>query len=451
MSEKSVIHLRKGYDIKLEGTAVLEYQDAPKPEYVSVKPTDFNYVVPKLLVAQHDEILAGQALFFDKDHPEVRFPSPASGIVTDIVRGEKRKILEIRILPDKGDFRYVEFPKNNLSSLDSTELKSRLLESNCWSYIRQRPYNCIANPSDNPKSIFISCFDSAPLAPDLNFIIHLEPESFKAGLNALKKLCPSVHLGLHADQKLNFLNPAEDGFKLHYFKGPHPSGNVGVQIHHIDPIHKGDIVWYLHPQDVIIIGRLFLEGRYRADRMIALTGSQVNQSNYYKVLGGQNLKSFLDGKLIGDSLRIIQGNVLHGLKSSLDDSLSYYTNHITVIPEGDKPEFMGWLLPGFDKLSLSRTFIAWLFKGRQYRLDTNTHGEERPFVMTGQYDKVLPMNVLPVVLLKSILAGDIERMEELGIYEVAEEDFALCEFVCTSKIEVQNIITRGLEMMRQEG
>jgi Na+-transporting NADH:ubiquinone oxidoreductase subunit A len=449
MSEKSIIHVRKGYDIKLEGAAVLECMDVPKPEYLALKPTDFNYVIPKLLVAQNDEVQAGQALFYDKDRPEIRFPSPASGIVTEIVRGEKRKILEIRILADKGAYRYEEYPKENPADLLSEAVKTRLLESNCWCLIRQRPYSCIAHPSLKPKALFISCFDSAPLAPDLDFIIQSEPNHFEAGLRALHTLCPNVHLGLKPGQSppLQYDLP---GMHIHYFRGPHPSGNVGIQIHHVDPIRKGDVVWYVHPQDVIVIGRLFLEGRYRADRIIALTGSQLSDTRYYRVQGGHTLKAILDGKLSGAHPRIIQGNVLHGLKSSLEDTLSFYTNHITVIPEGDQPEFMGWLLPGFRKLSLSRTFLSWLFKNRRYALDTNMHGEERPFVMTGQYDKVLPMDILPVMLLKSILAEDVERMEQLGIYEVSEEDFALCEFVCTSKIDVQHIISRGLEMMKKE-
>lgn len=449
MSEKAIIHLRKGYDIKLLGLAVMELGDSPRPEYVSIKPPDFKYVTPKLLVTQNDEVLAGQALFYDKDRPEIKFPAPASGIVTEIVRGEKRKILEIKILPDKNEFRYAEWPRENIDSLNLETVKQRLLEANCWNYIRQRPYGCIANPESSPKGIFISCFDSSPLAPDLNFIIQQELESFNAGLKALSKLTPKLHLGLRPDQKLT-LDQQIKNIDLHYFKGPHPSGNVGVQIHHIDPINKGDIIWYLNPQDVIIIGRLFLEGKYKAERIVAITGSEVAHPKYYKLLTGQKLNSILDQVVSGDSLRIIQGNVLVGLKSNTEDSLSYYTNQITVIPEGNEPEFLGWLLPGLKKLSLSRTFLSWLFRNRKYSLTTNLHGEERPFVMTGQYDRVLPMNILPVVLLKSILAGDIERMEELGIYEVAEEDFALCEFVCTSKIEVQEIISRGLEMMRNE-
>lgn len=449
MSEKAIIHLRKGYDIKLTGSAALELANALNSESVSIKPPDFKYITPKLLVTQNDEVFAGQALFYDKDRPEIKFPSPVSGIVTEVVRGEKRRILEIRILPDKNEFRYAEWPVENIEHLNSESIKQRLLDANCWNYIRQRPYGSIAHPESSPKGIFISCFDSSPLAPDLNYIIQQDSESFDAGLHALSRLAPKIHLGLRADQNLK-LNRQIKNMELHYFKGPHPSGNVGVQIHHIDPIRKGNLVWYLNPQDVIIIGRLFLEGKYRAERIVVLTGSEVAKPMYYKLLTGQKLSSIPEQAITNESNRIIQGNVLVGLKSNPQDSLSYYTNQITVIPEGNEPEFLGWLLPGFKKLSLSRTFLAWLFKNRSYQLTTNLHGEERPFVMTGQYDKVLPMDILPVVLLKSILAGDIERMEELGIYEVAEEDFALCEFVCTSKIEVQEIISKGLEMMRNE-
>ncbi len=238
---------------------------------------------------------------------------------------------------------------------------------------------------------------------------------------------------------------------IHPIKGPHPAGNVGIQIHHLDPIKKGEIVWYVHPQDVLVIGRLFREGRYRADRVVALTGSSVKAPQYFRAVTGQTMSSILADQIEGDAARMIQGNVLTGENSSSEDFLSHYTNQITVIPEGGEPEFLGWLTPGIKKLSLSKTFFSWLFPNRNYALDTSMRGEERAFVMTGQYDKVLPMNIMPVILLKSILARDIERMEQLGIYEVSEEDFALCEFVCTSKIEVQRIIAEGLEYVRLEG
>jgi Na+-transporting NADH:ubiquinone oxidoreductase subunit A len=449
MASHSVIHLKRGFDIQLDGAAKKEIKDTALSVSIDVKPPDFKYLMPKLLVAQGDEIEAGQALFFDKNRPTIKFSAPVSGIVSEIVRGEKRHILAVRILVDKGGIQYRSFPKVHPKDLSTEAIREALLESGCWAYIRQRPYDCIADPAVSPKAIFISCFDSAPLAPDLAFIIAQEPHSFQIGLAALRQLakCP-VHLGLQEGQ--NGLDT--EGVSIHQFKGAHPAGNVGIQIHHIDPIQKDEVVWTIHPQDVIIIGRLFNEGRYRAERLVALTGSPIKTPQYFRVLTGQHLGTILDDEAVWKTEnRIIEGNVLHGKIVPDNAHLSFYTNHITVLPEGNEPEFLGWLLPGLKKLSLSRTYFSWLFKNRSYRLDTNTHGEERPFVLSGQYEKVLPMNILPVYLLKAILAKDVERMEQLGIYEVAEEDFALCEFVCASKIDVQKIIAEGLDLMRKEG
>lgn len=446
------ISIRRGFDIKLKGLAEKSTTELPNSDLIAIKPPDFPAITPKLLVEAGDEVLAGQALFFDKNRPNLRFPSPVSGEVAEVVRGAKRRIMEIRILADRKETRYAEFPKADMAKIDRAKVMQQLLDSGCWHYIRQRPFSIIADPVDVPKAIFVSCFDSAPLAPDLAYVVGQDKENFQAGLQVLQVLANGkLQLGIPATGGLteNDLSGIAAG-QTHRFKGPHPAGNVGIQIHHIDPIKPGERVWFVHPQDVTIIGRLFREGRYRADRIVALTGSCVTQPQYFRAVTGQRIDSIVGNRLNSDHCRIIQGNVLTGKKSAADDFLSFYTNQITVIPEGDQPEFLGWLLPGFKKLSLSRTYFSWLAPNRVYNLDTNTHGEERAFVMTGQYDKVLPMNIMPVMLLKAILAKDFERMEQLGIYEVAEEDFALCEFVCTSKIDVQKIIAEGLEYIQTE-
>ncbi len=443
--------IRSGYDIKLQGAAEKTVADIPISDVIAVKPPDFLAVTPKLLVETGDEVLAGQPIFFDKNRPNLRFSSPVSGEIADVVRGEKRRIMEIRIIPDKGGMRYAEFPKSDPASLSREQIIEHLLESGCWNYIRQRPFSLIANPEDTPKAIFVSCFDSAPLAPDLDFVKDFEKENLQAGISVLTKLsADKVHLGLRPGQQEGDF-PGTHVVNHHFFKGPHPAGNVGIQIHHIDPIQKGETVWYVNLQDLLIIGRLFREGRYRAERLVALTGSCATWPHYLRAMTGQRMSDLVGGRLKTAHSRVMQGNVLTGKTSSADDFLSFYENQITAIPEGDQPEFLGWLLPGFGKLSLSRTYFSWLFPNRSYNLGTNMHGEERAFVMTGQYDKVLPMNIYPVFLLKAILAKDIERMEGLGIYEIAEEDFALCEFVCTSKIDVQKIVAEGLEYIRLEG
>jgi Na+-transporting NADH:ubiquinone oxidoreductase subunit A len=450
------ITLHKGYDIKLIGVAARTISDLPVSDVIAVKPPDFPELVPKLMVEAGDELLAGQPVFFDKKNSKIRFVSPVSGEVVEVVRGAKRRIMEVRIIPDRDERRYVQHDTTDPLTLSREQIVDHLLETGCWNYIRQRPFSLIANPEDTPKSIFVSCFDTSPLAPDLGYIIDREKENFLAGLAVLKQLAAgNLHVSLPKNESQRQLTEADLSLipaeQVHYIKGPHPAGNVGVQIHHLDPIKKGEIVWYAHPQDVLIIGRLFREGRYRADRVVALTGSCMEKPEYINAVTGQTMASIVKDRLKSGTARIIQGNVLTGTTSSTEDFLSHYTNQITAIPEGDHPEFLGWLAPGVKKLSLSKTFFSWLFPNRSYDLDTNMHGEERAFVVTGQYDRVLPMNILPVFLLKAILARDIERMEALGIYEVSEEDFALCEFVCTSKVEVQRIISEGLEYVRLEG
>lgn len=441
------IKISKGFDIKIVGAPTHDLESLPPSDIFVLKPSDFKDLTPKLLVAEGDTVLAGQKVFFDKDRPEIGFVSPVSGEVVEIVRVEKRRISEIKILADKK----IEFKQFDVSNQNTKEgIKEILLESGCWSYIRQRPFDVIPDITATPKAIFVSLFDTAPLAPDYDFVLKNKKVELKKGLEVLATLSGgNLQIGVPNSSTLETIGNLS-GASVNEFKGPHPAGNVGIHIHHISPILPGQSVWYLNPQDVCIIGNLFLTGKYDATRIIALGGSGVVDPQYYEVLTGQTLRSILEKKIKEDNQRIIQGNVLTGVKSSESDYLSFYTNQITVISEGNQPEFLGWILPGFNKLSLSRSYFSWLNKSKTYDLDTNTHGEERAFVVSGQYEKVLPMNIMPVILLKAILAQDIERMEQLGIYEVSEEDFALCEFVCTSKIEVQQIIRQGLELMQKE-
>ncbi|MFN2458402.1 MAG: Na(+)-translocating NADH-quinone reductase subunit A, partial [Chitinophagaceae bacterium] len=339
---------------------------------------------------------------------------------------------------------------SNPEDLSRDDVIQLLLKSGCWPFIRQRPFGTIANPHQRPKSIFISAFDSNPLAPDNNLIMREATEDFQSGLDALKKLTDgSVHLNINGDAAPVFTDAK--GVVINKISGPHPSGNVGVQIHHIDPVNKGEVVWCISPQDVAVVGRLFNQGKFIASRIIALTGSQVKNPGYYRTIIGSAVKNiFADGGIKEGENRIISGNVLTGKQISYDDYLNFYDSQLTVIPEGQEPEFMGWLAPGFNKFSMSRAFFSWLTPNKKHNLNTNMHGEERPFVISGEYEKVFPMDIYPVQLLKSILIEDVEMMENLGIYEVVEEDFALCEFVCTSKIESQHIIRRGLDLVRKE-
>ncbi|HEU0111929.1 MAG TPA: Na(+)-translocating NADH-quinone reductase subunit A [Flavisolibacter sp.] len=445
------IKIKQGLNIKMPGEAEKILSELHLPETCAVKPTNFNNLIPKLLVKQGEEVLAGTPLFYDKNNEAIKFCAPVSGEVVEIVRGEKRRILEIRILTDK-EIRYVEFTKANPPDLDKEKITDILLKSGTWPFLRQRPFGIIANPYDKPKAIFISGFDSNPLAPDYSFIMQHAAEDFQAGLNVLQKLTyGKVHLTLHIDQTPVKILTDAAGVQVNWISGPHPSGNVGVQIHHIDPVNKGEVVWCINTQDVEIIGRIFTQGKYDASKIIAVTGSQVTHPQYFKTIAGSAVKNmlFASGLKDGEN-RIISGNVLTGRQISPEGYLDFYDSQLTVISEGNEPEFMGWLSPGLNKFSMSHSFFSWLTPNKKYNLNTNMHGEERPFVMTGQYEKVFPMDIYPVQLLKAALIEDIELMENLGIYEVVEEDFALCEFVCTSKIECQEIIRKGLDLVRKE-
>jgi len=445
------IKIKRGLNLKLIGEAVKSVLELPVAEIFAIKPKDFVGLTPKLLVKVGTNVLAGTKLFYDKNDENILFCSPVSGEVIEILRGEKRVILEIKILADR-EVKHHLFNKSNPNQLSRKEIVEQLIDSGIWTFIRQRPYGTIAKPSEKPKAIFISTFDTNPLAPDNDFIMSGKESHFQTGIDALKKLTTGkVHLNLKANSSPAAAFSQAQNVQINNISGPHPAGNVGVQIHHIDPINKGEVVWYIHPQDVVIIGKLFTEGIFDATRTIAVTGSQIIKPQYYKTIVGSSIKNILlDAGLKKGDNRIISGSILSGSKVPADGFLGFYDSQITVILEGNQYEFMGWLKPGFDKFSVSRTFFSWLTPNKQHDLNTNLHGEERPFVMTGQYEKVFPMNIYPVQLLKSILIEDIDMMEKLGIYEVAEEDFALCELVCTSKIKSQEIIRHGLDMVRKE-
>lgn len=452
MDNNKVITLKKGFDIKIKGKAEKVLDTEFQSRTYSISPSDFRVMtpIPKLFVKEKDEVKAGDPIFFDKLRPEILYTSPVSGEVIEIRRGDKRAITDIIILSDQV-IKFKEFKKANPNHLTREQILEQLLQSGCFPFIRQRPFAIIANPQDKPKAIFISGFDSSPLAPDLDFIVHGKGETFQTGLDTLRKLTDGkVHLNLNASEKPSGVFANSKGVQINWFNGPHPAGSIGVQIHHIDPIKKGDIVWYIHPQDVLTIGKLFLEGKFDAERIVAVAGSEIKKPRYFRTYLGANIENMLKENLHHDHVRVISGNVLTGKKIDLKGYIGFYDSLVTVIEEGDKYEFLGWLIPGYSKPSMSRTFLSWLVPNKEYKVNTNSHGEERAYVMTGQYEKVVPMNIYPVHLIKSILYNDLDQIEGLGIYEVAEEDLALCEFVCTSKIEVQKILRAGLDLVREE-
>ncbi len=444
------IKIKKGLDIRLRGKAEKIFVKARQAELYAVKPPDFHGIIPKLTVKVGDKVKAGTILFFDKARPEVKFTSPVSGLVQLINRGERRRILEVIIKPDETT-EYENFKKADPSSLSREEVITNLLESGLWPMVRQRPYNIIANPLETPKAIFISAFDTAPLGPDYDFMLKDMLQEFQTGINALIKLTDGkVHLNISGEYSTSTIFTQTKGVQLNKFTGPHPTGNVGVQIQRIDPINKGEVVWVIAPQDIAIMGRLFDKGHYDASRIVALAGSEVKNPKYFKTISGACILSIADNNINEGDQRFISGNVLTGTRVSQKSFLGFYDSQITVIPEGNHHEFMGWLLPGFKKFSLSRSFLSWLSKRKEYKIDTNIHGGERALMITGSFESVFPMDIFPMQLLKAIIIEDIDLMEKLGIYEVVEEDFALCEFVDTSKTNIQAIVRKGLDLMIKE-
>jgi len=444
------IRLKKGLTINLVGEADKVYASVKPSEKYIVKPTDFHGLIPKLNVKIGDKVKAGSSLFFDKYNEKVNYCSPVSGEITDIVRGEKRRVLEVVIKADS-EITYENFSTKNSENLSREQIIDSMLKAGVWPFIRQKPYDVVANPIDMPKAIFISSFNSAPLAIDNDFALYGMDELFQKGLNYIVKLTSGkTHLNIDGNTNPSKVFTNAKGVEVNKVSGPHPAGNVGVQLHHINPINKGDIVWYLEPQDVIAIARLFTEGKYDVSRIVAIGGSQVTKPRYYRTIAGASISNLLTDNLNDGNNRIISGDILTGRHIDSDGTLGFYHTTITVIEEGKQQEFLGWMMPGLDKFSASKTFLSWLSPSKKYTLNANMHGEERAYVMTGEYEKVLPMDIYPTQLIKAIMIEDIELMENLGIYEVSPEDFALCEFVCTSKIEAQSIIRHGLDLIRKE-
>ncbi|NRA10615.1 MAG: Na(+)-translocating NADH-quinone reductase subunit A [Crocinitomicaceae bacterium] len=447
------VRLRKGLDIKLIGVANKVRTEAKVPKTVSIKPADFHGMTPKMLLKEGEQIKAGDIVFQDKYSETIKYASPVNGTLKAVVRGAKRKIVEVVISADETQ-NFDRGTPIDLASLSGEEVKNTMLASGLWPFVRQRPLDVVADPKNEPKAIFVSAFDSSPLAPDFDFVLHGKADEFQAGLDVISKLTTgTVHLTLNGKSPADATFKDAKGVQINTISGKHPAGNVGTQIHHIDPVNKGEFVWSINAQDVAIIGRYFLTGKYNAKRTIAITGSEIKDPQYIDTIIGANVADILDGQITTDNVRVISGNVLTGDKIEQDGHLGFYHNQITVIPEGDQLKFVltkGWMGPGFDKFSNSRLFPTYLLGKKKFRLDTNTNGEERAFVVTGELDKVFPFDILPMQLVKAAITNDIDGMENLGIYEVVPEDFALCEYVCTSKIDIQDKIRQGLDVIAEE-
>ncbi|MEQ8303808.1 MAG: Na(+)-translocating NADH-quinone reductase subunit A [Cyclobacteriaceae bacterium] len=448
------IRIKKGFNINLAGKAAPQIAQVDQADTFAIKPPDFAGIyLPKVLVKEGDTVKAGTPLFYDKRQEKVMHVAPVSGEIAEVKRGAKRKLLEIRILADK-QVEHESFKKysvSEISSLGAEEAKALMLKAGVWPNIVQRPFGIVADPDAKPKAIHISAFDSHPLAPEFSILFKGQEQFFQVGLDILKKFTMGlVHVNVHSTSEIASTFSQAKGVELNKFAGPHPAGCVGVQIHHLDPINKGDVVWTVNPFGVIQIGKLFVNGVHDASRVVALAGSEVTKPQYYKTYTGASIKKMIEGNLKSDHVRCISGNPLTGTSIGKEGYIGFFDNVVSVLPEGDHHEFLGWIAPSTKKLSFHRAFglLSFLSPGKEFALDTNTNGEERAFVQTGVFERVTPMDVLPTYLIKSILAEDIDEMEELGIYEVIEEDLALCEFVDVSKHKVQQIIREGIDLLR---
>ena len=443
------IKIKKGLTINLKVEAEKTLSKAPRSRTFAIRPADFHLITPKMVVKEGAKPQAGDTLFYSKNNQDIKFVSPVSGTLTAIERGAKRVITRLLLEAEMQDV-YTDFGTVNVTTADGESLKKHLLASGCWPFIKQRPYDVIANPEVSPKAVFISGYTTAPLAADLDFTLSGKEAELQAAITALSKMTEgSVHVGIGgSNSPLAGMNDCV----IHTVKGQHPAGNVGTQIAKIDPVNKGETVWTVAAQDLVIIGELLLTGKFNAERTIALAGSSVKSPKYYTTKIGAEVSTFVyDSGLTEDNVRVISGDVLTGVQISPKQHLGYYANTVTVIPEGDDYEFFGWNKPVFNKISTSRALtFSWLFPNKKFELDTNTNGEHRAFVVTGNYEDVFPLDIYPLQTLKACMVQDLDAMEAMGMYEVAPEDFALTEFICVSKQPHQQIIRNGLDLMYKE-
>ena len=445
----NVIKLRKGLNINLKGNATEQKRSIPACDEYALSPECFEGMVPKVVVREGDKVKAGDTLFVNKLCPDVRFASPVSGTVSAIVRGERRKVLCVKVKADTNQV-YADFGIRDVAKMSGSEVKECLLKAGLFGYINQLPYAVSTTPETQPKAIFISALRDMPLAGSFEFELAGNEKDFQTGLTALSKVA-KTYLGIGSSQTAQALTSAQD-VEVNVFDGKCPAGNVGVQVNNIDPVNKGEVVWTVDPTAVIFFGRLFNTGKVNLTRTVAVAGSEISSPAYVDALVGTPLRVILDGQLKqSEHTRIIQGNPLTGSLSSLDDYLGAHVSEVTAIPEGDdNDEFLGWIAPRTSQFSVNRSYFSWLFGNKEYALDARIKGGERHMIMSGEYDKYLPMDIYGEYLIKAIIAGDIDKMEQLGIYEVSPEDFAVAEFADSSKLELQKIVREGLNMLRKE-
>lgn len=443
--------INKGYDVPIKGVAAKEISDLPKPSIVGLCPNEFRGMKPKLAVKEGDSVKVGSPLFVDKKQKEIQFVSPASGTVSQIKYGPRRVIEEVVVSASK-ETEYETFDSFDLAKISKTSrdaMVEHLCKTGLWPLIRRRPFTRIAHFAEEPKSLFVNCMDTAPLANDPNFAAEGKGTAFEAGVEALKRLVSKVHIVTTPDANSAFKKPS--GVDYHTFQGKHPTGLVGTHINKIDPINKGDVVWFLNAHDVVTIGNTLLSGKYDVERVVAVAGPGVNKPQYYRTQAGVKVKELLKGGIASEEQRYISGNVLYGTQKTEESFLGYYDNLLSVVPEGREQHLLGWALPTFSKQSFTRTMPTGFMPGKKFDMNTNLNGGRRAIIISGEWDKVVALDVFPEFLVKATMANDLDAMEQLGLLEVDPEDFALCTYVCPSKTEITQVIADGLELMEKEG
>jgi Na+-transporting NADH:ubiquinone oxidoreductase subunit A len=452
------IKIKKGLDIPLAGAPKSTIADLPVSPEVAVY-QEFDGLKAKLRVAEGDVVKRGTPLFSSKKLLDLNFCSPVAGTVKAIEFGERRALYRVIIATDAkstAEETFTKYPAGQLKALARTESLAHLMKSGLLSLIRQRPFSRIANPEVTPKAIFVNGMNTAPFTPDLHVVVKGQEAAFQAGLDVLTTLTKgAVHLCLAHDA--THASPAVTGaanVKIHTFSGPHPAGNTSVHIHHVDPMEPTDVVWTVKGVDVIRIGHLFLEGSYPHRHIISLAGPGVKEEarQYYRVTLGTSLSSVVEGRLVDGEQRIVNGHALAGDVLKADEHIRFAESSITVVSEGREQFFMGWMAPGINKLSASRAYLSgWFGHKRQWNLTSSLNGSYRSMVLTGLYDKVLPLNIMVDYLVRAVLANDTDEAIRLGILETAPEDFSLCSYICPSKTDIHGVIKKGLEDIEKEG
>jgi Na+-transporting NADH:ubiquinone oxidoreductase subunit A len=447
----ATIHITKGHNIKISGNPEKKINTLACPDSIKIIPDNYDSIKPKLLIKEGDQVKVGDKIFLDKNNPSILFCSHVSGVIKSIKLGDRRKIEEIEVTCENNDAS-ISKPEIDTNKCSDDDIKKILLESGLWPSIRQRPFSKIADPLTSPKSIFVTAMPTAPFSLDLNFVLKGENDSIKKGFDILNKLT-SGDINLIVDRNKEYdIFPEIDSVNKHYFSGPHPSGNTGIHIHHIDPIaDKNDIVWYISLQDLNDIGKFFNEGIYPSEKYISCGGSCLSSPSYYKIKKGMIISDILKNQKINPDHVLISGDILSGEQTNMEQPLNFYSEVLSAIPNNKNRDFLGWILPGLNKYSLSRTFLSSFFSKKQTNFDTRINGSRRAIIPFGRWERMLPMDIIPNFLIKSIIAKDIEDMEKYGIYECDHEDFSLCAYACQSKVEVSKIIKEGLELMEKEG